>query len=422
MKNGPVAFIALRYLLGRGKEGGRYLRGAALGIALSLVPIVVTLVVADGMIRGITERFLELGTYHLEAFDQRSDGEPAVTAPTLRAVPGVTGAFVERQGLGILVGRGGKSGATVRAVAPDFLTEEGTVRYLRAVDGVAVFNAPNDALVGEALARKTGAKVGDTVRLMTAHTTYDGRTVPRVSAFIVRGIVSSGYRELDALWFFVPYETGKHALAAEASRAFIGVKIADPHKNVEEVAVAIRKILPVGFDTYTWYDLQQSQYRSYESTRQLLLFIMALIVIVAAVNVSSATTMLAVERRRDIAILKSFGAHPRDGERIFLLGALFTGLVGSLLGVSIGLLIAVNINGLIHTAESLLGFIARIGAFFFRRRENRESPIARSRLLFGDDPGDRGLDSACGHRRRRDAVFRPCRLAARSACRKDRSA
>ena len=55
---GSGFFIALRYLLGRAKEGGRYLRGAAAGIALSLIPVIVTLIVADGMIRGITDRYL----------------------------------------------------------------------------------------------------------------------------------------------------------------------------------------------------------------------------------------------------------------------------------------------------------------------------------------------------------------------------
>lgn len=364
MKRRVVFFIALRYLLGRGKEGGRYLRGAALGIALSLVPIVVTLVVADGMIRGITERYLELGTYHIQASDRRAGGEPAAESAAAAAVPGVRGAWPERQGLGIIVGSSGKSGASVRAVSSDFLRDEGTARYLKAVAGAAVFSGDTDALLGEELAKKIGAGVGDTVRLMTARTTPDGRTIPRVSAFTVAGIVSSGYRELDALWFFVPYEAGKRALSPEASRAFIGVKLNDPYKGADAAASALDEALPRGFASYTWYELQRSQYQSYASTRQLLLFIMALVVVVAAVNVASATSMLAVERRRDIAILKGCGADPRGTTRIFLLGSLLTGLAGSFLGLAGGLAVAVNVNALIHGAERVLGFASRIGALF----------------------------------------------------------
>ena len=69
MKKHTSLFIALRYLWGRAREGGRYLRGAAAGIAVSLIPIVVTLIVADGMIRGILDRYLELGPGHLQVYD-----------------------------------------------------------------------------------------------------------------------------------------------------------------------------------------------------------------------------------------------------------------------------------------------------------------------------------------------------------------
>ena len=361
MKRHAVFFVALRYLLGRGREGGRYLRGAALGIALSLVPIVVTLTVADGMIRGITERYLELGSYHLQAADRRVGGEPAVEVAAASSIPGVRGAWPERQGLGIAVGPKGKSGATVRAVAGSFLSDGGTARYLRSVDGVVAFSGENDVLLGEELARKIGAKSGDTVRLMTARTTAEGRTIPRVTAFLVRGVVSSGYRELDSLWFLIPYEAGKRSLSPEASRSFIGVKLEDPYHGAAAAAAALAEALPRGFSAYTWYELQRSQYESYASTRQLLLFIMTLVVLVAAVNVASATSMLAVERRRDVAILKSFGAAPGDTTRVFLFGALLTGMLGSVVGLAAGLAVAVNVNRIIEGAERVLGFLSREG-------------------------------------------------------------
>ncbi len=358
MKIGASLFVAFRYLLGRGREGGRYLRGAAFGIALSLVPIVVTLVVADGMIRGITERYLELGTGHLEVYGRGGRGEIAAEAPAIEALRGVRGAWPERQGLGILVGMGGKSGATVRAVAPGFLADAGTRRYLKTVDGAALLEGPNDALVGEELARRIGARPGDTVRLMTARTSPDGRTVPRVAPFKVRGIVSSGYRELDALWFIVPYEAGLRVLANEASRSFLAVKIDDPYDGADAAASAVADVVGEGYSVYTWAELQRSQYRSFESTRQLLLFIMALVVLVAAVNVASATSMLVVERRRDIAVLKGFGADRRGTTRVFVFGALLAGTVGAALGISAGLLIAYNINGLIAFADAALAAFA----------------------------------------------------------------
>lgn len=362
MKNRASFFIAFRYLLGRGREGGRYLRGAAFGIALSLVPIVVTLVVADGMIRGITERYLELGTGHLEVYPRPGPTEISTAAAVVAKLEGVRGAWPERQGLGILVGAGGKSGATVRAVAGGFLSDAGTKRYLKTVAGASALERPTDALLGEELARRVGAKVGDTVRLMTAKTTVDGRTLPRVTPFKVSGIVSSGYRELDALWLIVPYEAGLRVLSPEASRSFLAVKIERPYDEADAMASTVASALGEDFSVYTWSELQRSQYRSFESTRQLLLFIMALVVLVAAVNVSSATSMLVVERRRDIAVLKGFGADSRGTTRIFVLGAVLAGVTGSVLGIASGLLIAYNINGIIGAADAVLALFSRSGS------------------------------------------------------------
>jgi lipoprotein-releasing system permease protein len=87
---------------------------------------------------------------------------------------------------------------------------------------------------------------------------------------------------------------------------------------------------------------------------------MALIVLVAAVNVSSATSMLAIERQRDIAVLKVSGAKPAFTSGVFLWGAFLTGLAGSVTGISAGLIIGCSVNGLIRTLEKVLSFFTSI--------------------------------------------------------------
>jgi lipoprotein-releasing system permease protein len=87
---------------------------------------------------------------------------------------------------------------------------------------------------------------------------------------------------------------------------------------------------------------------------------MALVVIVAAVNVSSATSMLVIERQRDIAVLKAAGAGIREISGVFLWGGFLTGLTGSIIGLFLGLLIGRNINPLIRSLERLLSFFSRL--------------------------------------------------------------
>ena len=357
MKIGSAFFIAFRYLLGRAHEGGRYLRGAATGIALSLIPIVVTLIVADGMIRGITDRYLELGTGHLQIYNFQNPKDPEAALPYIEGFPGIRGVWPERNGLAVILGPAGSRGATVRAVDRSFWDDEGSRKYLKILSGEIKPRTDRDVLLGEELAGAIGVSAGSTVRIMTIAATPSGRSVPRVTAFTVRGIVSSGYRELDSLWCIMTLEAGKQVLP-DSGGSYLMLKIDDPYNGADAMARSLYSVLGSGYGVYTWKTLQRSQYSSYESTRQLLLFIMALIVLVAAVNVSSATSMLAIERQRDIAVLKASGAKPSLTSGIFLWGAFLTGLAGSVIGIAAGLAIGCSINTLLKALETVLSFFS----------------------------------------------------------------
>jgi len=358
LKRKAAFFIAIRYLWGRAREGGRYLRGAAAGIAISLVPIIVTLIVADGMIRGIIDRYLEFGTGHLQIYNYSNLGDEEYTINTIKEMNGVRGAWPQTQSMGVLAGRNGKTGVTVRAIESSFWEDPGSASYLKIIDGVQKPETDRDIILGESLASNIGVKAGDVVRLMTVRTNEGGRPIPRSASFTVRGIISCGYNELDALWCIISWEGGQRVMSPEQSTTSLIVKINNPYKKADDFAWAIYEKFGGGFSIYTWKDLLRSQYSSYESTRQLLLFIMALIVIVAAINVSSATSMLVLERQRDIAVLKISGSSVGGVTGIFLYGSFLTGLIGGVIGITVGLLIGVNINTIIHSLEKVLSFFS----------------------------------------------------------------
>jgi lipoprotein-releasing system permease protein len=355
----PAFFIAFRYLLGRAREGGRYLRGAAAGIALSLIPIIVTLIVADGMIRGITDRYLELGTGHLQIYNYFYAQQPEAALPYIEGVPGIKGVWSERHGLGVVFHGSSSKGVTIRAVEKSFWEDPGSMKYLKVLSGEAKAESDRDVLLGEDLANSIGASAGSNVRIMTMRSSSGGRYVPRVTSFTVKGIISSGYRELDSLWCIMSLEAGKQIMP-DSSTSFLMLKIDNPYTEAETMANTLYNVLDSDFGVYTWKTLQRSQYSSYESTRQLLLFIMALIVLVASVNVSSATSMLVIERQRDIAVLKASGAGPSFTSAVFLWGAFLTGLAGSVFGIAAGLAIGCSVNSLIRALERALTFFSGI--------------------------------------------------------------
>jgi lipoprotein-releasing system permease protein len=382
VKAGPAAFFALRILglrasarasprAGAGaasgdSRGGRYLRGAVLGVALSIVPLVVVLVVSDGMIQGITSRYIETGTYHLQAQSQVAldQAELEAAAAALRALPGMR-AFPELQGYGVAIAGSRTAGVALRAVEPSFLADPGTSAYLRLVEGDMSLESTNQILLGEPLARNLRLKAGDSLGIVTQRPGYGGREasfIPKVTVFRVRGIVSAGYRELDALWAFVSPRAGARMLMPGSSRSLVGIKVERPFGNLEPSRSAARSALSADWTIETWPEAERNVFKSFSTTRALLLLVMALAVAVGAINVGSALVMLVLERRRDIAILKSAGASPSFIGRVFVLAGLALGGAGTLAGIGIGTLLAWRINDLIALMERSVNAAARLWA------------------------------------------------------------
>jgi lipoprotein-releasing system permease protein len=380
--------LAFRYLTGtrtlkRGGGKGR-VRLAVLGIGLSLVPLVVVLEVSDGMIQGITSRFIETGTYHLQIIPPESAGDDDIDALAehISLLPEVQAVSQERQGFGLLSSPGNRSGASVRGIPPElWRNDPGFSRFIRVDSGSFDLSSPDSVILGSAIAKDLGAGVGDRVKLLTVRSLPGRPYLPRISTFQVTGIVSSGYQDLDKLWMFIPLERAERVLPPEDSRKFIGVKVTDPfllrkyssgrgcdgetglsgfisflsgeRENPELCGTIrrIRELIPPSWLVYTWYDLEKSRYMSYSTVKLLLMFIMGLIVCVAAINISSSLVMMVMERNQEIAILKSIGASPGVISRTFIITGFFIGFFGTLLGIFLGILAAVNVNEILLGAE-----------------------------------------------------------------------
>ena len=344
-------FFARRMLRGRGGTA-RYLRGAVAGIALSLVPLIVVMEVSTGMIEGITARLLEVGTYHLQC-PLPSDTPPAKLAElavTAAALPGVTVAVGERQGTGMLVAGSGAAGVSIRAVPLDvFSRDPGFARYVTFTAGTPDL-AGDSLLISAALAGSLGISHGETVNVLT--TWGEGLSgPPRLTPLRVTGIYETGYQELDKTLVYTSLGVAERILSPRASRAMIGVKVTNPFADLAPIERGLASALGGGARVMAWNEIEYARLASFRTTKALLLFIMALIVIVASVNVSSSVLMIVFERKLDLGILKSVGAAPRSLTRSFLLAGFLTGLLGTVVGIAAGLLVAVNINEVIAGLE-----------------------------------------------------------------------
>jgi lipoprotein-releasing system permease protein len=359
-----AARLGLRHLVGRRGRVSPHLLGSVLGIGLSLVPLIVVLQVADGMIEGITRRYLEVGTYHAQVMlpDTSSQAEFTEVADALSTAPGVTQVIPEYQGVGLLFTPLARTAVTVRAVPPDLYREDpGFRRYFEITSGRFDLDDPGAVLVGREIAERLQLQAGDPVKLLTLAALPSGRRIPRVTLLSVRGVFNTGYQELDKLWVYLPLETGRRLLAPPSGRRFVGLKVANPFDHMDRQMRRIDAVLPPEARLYSWYNLERANYQSFRTTKTLLVFIMALIVVVAIVNISSALVMVVIEKHQEIAILKSMGAHPGEVRFSFLVTGLATGLFGAAAGLGAGLLISLNINAVMRGIETLLNVVYRCG-------------------------------------------------------------
>lgn len=359
----------------RKSSARRSLFGALLCIGLSIVPLIVVLSVSNGMIEGMTERIIGLSSSHIQAYvatscqEVKSFEEFKDFSEGFKNVEGVKNAYPEIGITALAAGKALRTGIQIRAMENDifernesfkklFTVIEGSLEdYSKSADSEKNVKA---AVVGQKIAETLNLHAGDSFRIITTKTT-NGKISPKMSSFKVAAIVSSGYQELDALWVFLPIETAYSGLSL--SNASYTVMI-DTQNAFSPDLVRIQRELQQKYSRianfYRWNQVHASEFENFASTKVMLVFIMMLIVLVASINVSSAIIMLVMERKKEIAILKSIGASPAGISLSFLITGMMCGCGGILIGLPIGLLCSVNANSLVKGVEKMVNFCARI--------------------------------------------------------------
>ena len=349
--------LGIRFMSGKGNRGlTRHILGAVFGIAVSLIPLVVVLEVTTGMISGITDRYLEIGTYHLQLRNYTKNGfsEREDLIKKLQSIPGVKVSFPVIHGVGLAYSPKGRTGVSLKALSKVYWKrDKGIHQYLKIISGKFDLSTVNSALVSSETAKKLHVSVGDRITILTARTIPGGRTVLKPSHFIVKGLFSTGYYELDSLSVYINLLTGEK-LFNNPESFFIGVKIDNPEKDINKMAHRIQRILQHNWFVFTWFDLEKPMYESFRTTKILLLFIMLIIVLVASVNISSALIMMVMEKEADVAILKSIGIKSSNIVTAYIFSGFIIGILGTAAGITAGLFAAVNINEIIHGIQYFL--------------------------------------------------------------------
>ncbi|HKK49921.1 MAG TPA: FtsX-like permease family protein, partial [Alkalispirochaeta sp.] len=138
------------------------------------------------------------------------------------------------------------------------------------------------------------------------------------------------------------------------NRGLTGLGRWDERDAMLAAAEEVVSIFDAGWLVYDWYSAERGRYVSFLTSRNLLTVVMAMIVLVAVVNISSALVLLVVEKEQEIAILRATGVGSRDVALTFVVAGFFIGVTGAALGAVVGLLAAININEILRAIEAVL--------------------------------------------------------------------
>ena len=352
-------FIGLRYLRAAQRRGFVSLIAgiAILGLSVGVAVLIVVLSVMNGFEEELRTRILSLTAHAtLSGLDGRiEDWRPDLDK--LGSFPGVAAVapYVEAQGM--LVHGGRSAGVLLRGIVPaDERRVADPGRHLIAGSLDALVPGRYRVILGKALAEELKVSVGERVVLIVAQgdVTPVG-ILPRMRSFEVAGILSVGMYEYDRRIALVSMQDAARLLQMGDQVSGLRLSLTDMFaapRVVHDAAVA----LGGGFYVEDWTTQHANFFRSIEITKRILFVILSLVVAVAAFNIVSTMVMVVKDKRRDIAILRTFGASPRSILVVFVVQGSLIGLLGIAGGVLLGLLVALNLQGLVHGLEMLVGF------------------------------------------------------------------
>ncbi len=341
----------------RGERAGGFVSFIAatsmLGITLGVAALIVVLSVVNGFQREVRDRMLDV-VPHIDLHDL--SGQTLVGTPELmqrlRAWPGVRGVapFVH---LPALLGRGDLlRGALLRGVDPQLEPQVSSVTQRLPASVLAALQPGSlQVVLGRELARTLGVAVGQSVTLVRP--AQGAGDAPRLLALTVAGLLESGHFEYDSTLALMHLQDVA-TLAERRGASGLALRLADA-QDAPAVANDLRRAMGDQLSVGDWTRTNRTWFESVQIQKRMIGLILALIVAVAAFNLTSMLVMTVTDRRGDIAILRTLGASPASVMGIFLVQGAASGVVGTAGGLLLGLGVAFNLDRIVPAIEALSG-------------------------------------------------------------------
>jgi lipoprotein-releasing system permease protein len=361
--------VAFRYLRARRQEGFVSVIAifSLLGIALGVATLIIVMSVMNGFREDLIGRILglngHLGVYASGA--TMSDFDAA--AAKVRTVTGVESATPLVEGQVMATGATAAAGALVRGIRPDDIRARKLIADHIAAGSLADFG-DNNIAIGDRLAQRLGVTVGGKITLISPEGTDTAfGTIPRMKTYTIAALFDVGFYEYDNSFIYVPLDAAQLFFKMPNAVSYLEVFVSDADRSTA-IGRSITQALNEPIRILDWQHANSSIVNAVEIERNVMFLILTLIIVVAAFNIVSGMIMMVKDKGRDIAILRTMGASRGMILRIFMLSGASIGIVGTLAGFGLGLLITKNLEAIRQFLQSVLHvklFDAEI--YFFTR-------------------------------------------------------
>ena len=325
------------------------------GIALGVAALIVVLSVMNGFQRDVRDRMLSV-LAHVEIFSpegtmpnwQQTSTETLRNPEVMAAAP-----YVEEQAL--LTRNDAVSGVLLRGVDPALEAKVSDIASEMKGGQLSDLKPGEFGIVlGGDMAASLGVTLGDKITLVAPQGTITpAGMLPRLKQFTVVGVFSSGHYEYDSSLALIEIHDAQ-ALFRLTAPTGVRLRLKDMQK-APQVAVQLSHTLSGDLYIRDWTQQNKTWFSAVQIEKRMMFIILALIIAVAAFNLVSSLVMTVTDKQADIAILRTLGAQPGSVMKIFVIQGMTIGLIGTILGVAFGSLVAASIPTVVPMIEHLLG-------------------------------------------------------------------
>jgi lipoprotein-releasing system permease protein len=355
----PVSlFVGLRYTRSRRRNHFiSFISGfSSLGIALGVIALITVLSVMNGFHKEIRDRILGMASHgDIQALNGRMQDWHKALEEAERN-PKVIGAapYIEAQAM--LTHHRQVSGAVIRGILPSYEPQVVDVtKHMIAGSLDDLKPGGWGIILGSELAQALGVTVGGKVTVVVPEldVTIAG-SMPRLKSFTVVGLFEVGMQEYDRGVAMINMRDAAKLLRMGDTVTGVRIRIEDVWE-ARAVSLQLANQMSGLYRVLNWTDYHRNFFAALQMEKRMMGLLLFLIVVIAAFNIISTLVMMVVDKRSDIAILKTFGASPGMIMRIFVVQGTALGAAGTLIGTAFGLLLAFNVDKVVATIEHLFG-------------------------------------------------------------------